>query len=210
MRTLFRLLDGDGREGVDAYLELNGRRHPFELKSTTKTSFSTVRDLGHDHIKKWRAIHWLFSVYDETGTKIVHSFYGSPRLMRKWIARMGEYIGPDFLLADLVPELIAMKELYAIAGKKVVYTLEDARRLHKQQYSKAEYLKQMDRKDGYSPERMLDVVRQRCRYIIERGSTLNNPHIPLAYFSGWDKIEQDHANRLREMVRAEFRAGVSG
>jgi len=32
------------------------------------------------------------------------------------------------------------------------------------------------------------------------GSTLNNPHIPASYFSGWEHIEDDHAARLRELV----------
>lgn len=203
MRRLFRLLPGDGREGVDAYLELGGSKIPFELKSTTKTSFSTVRDLGHDHIEKWQRVHWLFAVYDADGDLIQYSLYGSPRLMRPWITQMEAYIRPDFQLAELVPELITMNEVSRIVGKKPFYTYEDARRLHKQQYKKAEYLARMDRKDGYSPGRMLEIVRERCRYIIERGSTLNNPHIPLKYFDGWERIVRDQPRRLRELVAAE-------
>lgn len=200
MRELFGLLPGGGREGVDAYLKLDGQKIPFELKSTTTSSFSTVRDLGHDHIEKWRTVHWLFSVYDKN-QRIQYSLYGSPAAMEPWIAKMGKYIGPDFMLAELVPNLITMDEVFKIVGKKDLYTLEDARRLHKSQYSMTEYRQQMDKPAGYSQARMLSILRDRCRYIIERGSTLNNPHIPIAYFAGWEKIKNDHAKRLKALVR---------
>jgi hypothetical protein len=68
--------------------------------------------------------------------------------------------------------------------------------------SKAEYLSAMDLEGGYSPERMLEIFRERGRYVIERGSTLNNPHIPYSYFDKWTTITEDHAVRLRELVRA--------
>lgn len=47
---------------------------------------------------------------------------------------------------------------------------------------------------------MLEILRDRCRYLIERGATLNNPHIPGSYFSGWEKITAEPAKRLRELV----------
>ena len=47
---------------------------------------------------------------------------------------------------------------------------------------------------------MLRLLRERCEYIIRRGSTLNNPHIPASFFEGWEQIVEDHAARLRELV----------
>lgn len=58
----------------------------------------------------------------------------------------------------------------------------------------------MDRHMGYSPERMLSILQDRCRYLLERGSTLNNPHIPASYFKGWERITTNHAQCLRELL----------
>lgn len=56
---LFHLerLANSTRSGTDAILTLNSLYIPFELKSTTKTSVTTVRDFGLEHIKKWRGQH---------------------------------------------------------------------------------------------------------------------------------------------------------
>lgn len=81
------------------------------------------------------------------------------------------------------------------------YTVKDAHRIQKRQYTKAQYHELKDRPEGYSPEQMLMILRDRCRYLIERGSTLNNPHIPRGYFDGWPRISSDHAVRLRRLVR---------
>ncbi len=62
----------------------------------------------------------------------------------------------------------------------------------------------MDLENGYSTSRMLEILRDRCRYLIERGSTLNNPHIPGSYFQDWEQITVCHAERLRELVRDSF------
>jgi hypothetical protein len=47
----------------------------------------------------------------------------------------------------------------------------------------------------------MDILRDRCRYLIERGATLNNPHILGSYFENWEKITERHAERLRELVQ---------
>lgn len=205
VRALFKLGDGDGREGTDAYLVgIASNPIPFELKSTTRSGFSTVRDLGPDHITKWRKNHWLFAVYDEAGAKLQYTLYGPPSRMEAWIKKMEEYVGPDFIIAEVVPEMITMGVVNRIFGTKPLYSFEDARRLQKSQYSQEEYGKRMDKPAGYSPERMLEIVQERCRYLIERGSTLNNPHIPMSYFEGWERITANHANRLRDLVRLEL------
>ena len=85
-------------------------------------------------------------------------------------------------------------------GDKEIYTLEDAKKLQKKQYKIAEYKELMDVKDGYSQERMLQILKNRCQYLIERGSTLNNPHIPASYFEGWERITENHETRLKELV----------
>ena len=188
------------RSGTDAILSLNSLKIPFELKSSTKQSVTTVRDFGQEHISKWQGKHWLFGFYKSGGKQLKYCLYASPQMMSPWIREKEAYIASDYQLAQLVPQRISMPILYEILGQKEVYSLEDAQRLQKRQYTIAEYRRQMDLESGYSPERMLSILQDRCRYLIERGSTLNNPHIPASYFQGWEKIINNHAQRLRELV----------
>jgi len=181
---------------------MDGAAFRFELKSTSDTarSVTTVRDFSLDHVAKWEGKHWLIGFYDKAGANLEYCLYGSPAMMAGWIQEKASYIGPDLLLAGIVPEHLTLEDLYKVCEEKAVYVLTDARRIHKQQYSAAEYKAKMDVKDGYSPTRMLDILRERARYLILRGSTLNNPHIPGSYFKHWTKITEDHAEALRRMV----------
>ena len=201
IRELFKLTKVGGRGDVDAILTLDGKKYDFELKSTTKNSVSTVRDLGPDHILKWRKMHWIVGVYNPAGSKLLDCYYASPAQMKTWVDEIAGYIDPDFKLAEVVPELIGAKEMVAVLGNKAKYTLEDAQGLQKAQHTKAEYLSMMDVAGGYSPKRMLEILKSRCKYVIERGSTLNNPHISLSYFKKCDQIGSNHAARLRDLVK---------
>lgn len=206
---LFNLerISGAGRADTDARLVIGEVRVPFELKSTTSAdgSVTTVRDFGAAHIAKWKGKHWLIGCYRQDGVTLNYCLYGSPQRMAPWIREKEEYIRVDCLLADCVPELITLEMLYKILGEKQVYLLEDAKLLHKRQYKQAQYREKMDLEQGYSAERMLHILKDRCRYVIERGATLNNPHIPGSYFAGWERITQNHANRLRELVAEALR-----
>ncbi len=192
--------EGGGRSGVDAILKLGEVEIPFELKTTTSGSVTTVRDFGYDHIAKWKNKHWLITKYSTDGNKMEYSIYGSPQAMALWIGEKEEYIRPDFQLAQLIPDKLTLQHLYQIVGKRNVYSLDDAKKLQKMQYRASEYRDLMDVKGGYSAMRMLMLLKARCRYLIERGSTLNNPHIPPSYFDGWERIETNHALKLRELV----------
>ena len=194
-----------GRAGVDAYLTLDGKSLPFELKTTANGSVTTVRDFGPDHIKKWRDKHWLIGVYDKKGINLQYSLYGSPQRMGPWIEEKEEYIRRDFELAELAPELLSEAHLDQIMGAKNTYSIADAKLLQKKQYKAQEYIELADLPNRtYSKSKMLEILRDRLRYISQRGSTLNNPHIPASYFSGWTKITVNHSTALREMVRAEL------
>ena len=192
---------GAGRGDTDAILQLDGQVFEFELKSTTRGSVTTVRDFGPDHIAKWQSKHWLIGVYDRGGRTLKYCLYGSPTAMNPWISEKADYIRPDFQMADLVSSLIGEREMQEITGAKNRYTLEDAKALQKKQYHAQDYHSMMDLVGGYSPERMLEIVRDRAAYLIRRGSTLNNPHIPESYFRDWERITDLHAERLRRMVR---------
>jgi len=188
-----------GRSDTDAILNYKGQTFYFELKSTTKSSVTTVRDFGHDHLKKWKNKHWIIGFYDNHA-ELKYCHYASPKDMSNWIQEKEEYIRGDFKLAELVPDLINMKVMYKIVGEKNYYTLEDAKKIQKRQYNNEKYLNLMDLNHGYSPQRMLEIIRERCEYVISRGATLNNPHIPASYFRGWEKIIDNYASKLRQLL----------
>jgi len=193
--------EGEGRSGIDAFLTLNEEQEiPFELKTTTNGSVTTVRDFGYDHIQKWKSKHWLITKYSTDGNEMEYSLYGSPQARASWIEEKETYISPDFELAKLIPNELKLEHLYKTIGQKEIYTLEDAKRLNKKQYKISRYKEMMDLETGYSPEKMLEILKSRCKYLIERGSTLNNPHIPASYFYGWERITENHAVKLRELV----------
>lgn len=204
MITLFNLYkdETEGRSGVDAFLKINGETIPFELKTTSQGSVTTVRDFGPDHIRKWKNKHWLIGFFVK-GREYYK--YGSPSMMAEWIKSKEKYIAPAFKLAELVPAKINLEEMYRIIGEKEVYTYDDAKAIQKLQYKKEKYLQLQDLKQGYSPRRMLEIIKARAQYLIERGSTLNNPHIPFAYFDGWKEITKNHAEQLRIMVQEYFK-----
>jgi hypothetical protein len=203
MRVLFELYkdDNEGRDGVDAHMEIDGRVVPFELKTTSKGSVTTVRDFGPDHIQKWKGKHWLIGFF-VNGREFYH--YGSPDMMEDWIKSKEEYIKPDFMLGDLASSKLSTEDLYQVMEEKAVYTYADAKGLQKMQYKKSKYLELQDVPGGYSPDRMLEILKDRAKYLVQRGSTLNNPHIPFTYFKGWFEITENHAEILRGLVRAYY------
>ena len=90
--------------------------------------------------------------------------------------------------------------MYRILEKKEIYSLEDAKSIQKKQYTKVKYLQLQDRKNGYSQNTMLNILKDRATYLMQRGSTLNNPHIPFTYFKDIAKITKNHSKELREQI----------
>ena len=194
------------RADVDALLELEELAEPlqFELKSTTGRSVSTVRDFGPEHIAKWRDLHWLFAFYGpDGGRKPLYCSYASPADMAPWVAEKERYVRPDLVLAQRAPQHVTEQDLEQVLGERDAYTRADAKSIMKNQWSAAQYRDNADLPGGgYSPARMLQVLQERCGYVIRRGATLNNPHIPGPYLAGLERIERDHAPTLRRLVRA--------
>lgn len=188
------------RSGTDAILEIGKEVVEFELKSTTKDSVTTVRDFGQDHINKWTGKHWLFGFYTPRGNALRYTRYASPQMMAPWIESKRSYIAADFRLAGLAPERLTLADLYECVGEKPEYTLKDATNLHKKQLTTGQYIEMRDKPNGFSAERMLELLRLRCRYVLLRGSTLNNPHIPKATLEAFPKITDNHSAELRKLV----------
>ena len=113
------------------------------------------------------------------------------------------YVRPDFALGERVAEKLDREDLDIICGRKDTYELADAQALMKRQWSKAKYASEMDVHQGYTPAKMLDILKQRARYVIQRGLKLNNPHIPKSFFSRFDDSALDvHGMDLRVLREA--------
>ena len=211
MRALLGFRKGEGRAGVDAYYDFkrDGAKYaaPLELKSTTKEGVSTARDVGMPHIEKWRKRIWVFGFYDSAGAELLQLAALGPADMESWIGRIERYIAPDFAIGEQAALRLGIEDLHIVCGEKPVYSVDDARNLHKRQWDKAKYESRKDTPDGYTPERMLEILKLRAKYLNNRGATLNNPHIPKSFFKGFqqrfiDARSKGAANRIRSEIRA--------
>ncbi len=149
-----------------------------------------------NHIQKWRRKLFIIGFYsrDARRPELQHCLCLTPLDMEPWIASIEEKILIDFKLARRASRRLDLTDLFEVCGQKEHYTIADAKRLHKQQWTAQEYSAVADIDIHGSPrisqEKMLDILRLRSRYIAERGATLNNPH-----------ITKTHLNRFAETDR---------
>lgn len=175
------------RAGVDALLDVvvDGRacRFEVEVKSSTGTTVSTARDVGMDHIQKWRRKLFVIGFYSKEARRpeLQHCLCLTPLDMEPWIAAIEAKILIDFKLALLASRRLELSDLFYVCGKQSSYSLNDAKKLHKQQWTSDQYAAAQDieikGQRKISQTRMLEILRLRSKYIAERGATLNNPHI---------------------------------
>lgn len=206
---LLGLERGTTRSGVDAYYSSKNKKSiSVEVKSTTTGSISTARDVGIDHIKKWRERVWVIGFYSSTGSTLERLLILGPVQMEEWIAKIEAYILPDFLIGKKSCQYLNLKDLFEICGKKTKYSLSDAEKLHKRQWDRAKYIKEQNLKKGYSPEKMLQILKERCLYLNERGSTLNNPHIPKGFLDKFQSstfiIKSSSISKIVELAKRRF------
>lgn len=202
IRKIFGLSEppNRSRHDTDGLLKVNGSAIEFELKSTLEgKSVTTARDVGFDHLEKWKSKHWLIGIYKEN--KFQYAVYLPPSVLLPWINEKEEYIRTDYKLAEIIHQKLALKEMYKLVGKKRKYTYEDAKKLHKNQLKKEQYIELMDLDLGYSPEKMLSLLHRRINYLMLRGYTLNNPHIPNRFVKAGFKIEKNFKSALRKLVK---------
>lgn len=191
-RELVRVfnLDWDSahqRGGVDAILdvEIEGKNYQFEVevKSTTGTTVSTARDVGMDHIQKWRRKIFVIGYYTKEARRpeLKSCLCLTPLDMEPWIASIEQKISTDFKIALRASCLLTEADLFEVCGQKASYSLKDAKKLHKKQWTKDQYDAALDmfenEKKKISKLKMLEILQLRAKYIAERGATLNNPHI---------------------------------
>lgn len=204
------------RGGTDAFfsIDVDNRRHqiPVEVKSTTGETIATARDVGMDHIDKWKRVMWVIGFYtQDRRPELIRMLCLTPTDMAPWITQIEEKITPDFLLARRAAHKLTLEDLYAICGQRDYYEIADAKRLHKRQWTSAQYLEARDMQVNgvrvISPQNMLEILKLRAHYIASRGATLNNPHITrsfLSTFANTDRaVEQngEPAVRIRDIAR---------
>ena len=175
------------RAGVDAVLDVDvdGRPHQFEVevKSSTGRAVSTARDVGMEHIQKWRRKLFVIGFYSKEARRpeLLHCLCLTPLDMEPWIASIEAKILIDFKLARLASRHLGLDDLFEVCGEQGTYSLMDAKRLHKQQWTAEEYAAALNTDAGgvrrISQAKMLEILQLRSKYIAERGATLNNPHI---------------------------------
>jgi hypothetical protein len=227
-RELCRLFNlqwnpGHQRDGTDAHfnVEINGANVsvPVEVKSTTGDTVSTARDVGMAHIKKWRSRLWVIGFYTKTrNPDIVKTLCLTPDDIEPWVASIEKKILPDFAIANRAARRLDMPDLFEICGEKEYYTIEDAKRLYKQQWSAEQYQTALDLtieggRRVISQGGMLSVLKLRSAYIAQRGATLNNPHVTTTFLRSFEEtdrmIHEDWAQRIRQIAREYMLANVN-
>ena len=185
-------------EDGHAEVEVGGRsvRLLFECKSApVGGDFGTGRDTGMRQLQRWETMHFAFGWFEPRDTRPTRLWYGSPAMMRPWNQGEQAYLGPDLALLDLVPEAVDQRVVAAVLDDKDVYTYQDMRRLLKDQWN-------ADRATGrpnryqlnadvwrgrrstehlYSRTMAERAVRDRVRYLLARGGTVNNRKISAGY-----------------------------
>jgi hypothetical protein len=208
------------RAGVDALLELevDGRvcHLEVEVKSSTGSTVSTARDVGMEHIQKWRTKLFVIGFYSRQARRpeLQHCLCLTPVDMEPWIASIEAKILIDFRLAALAARRLELPDLFEVCGEQAHYTVQDAKRLYKQQWTSEQYTAAQDLdvqgQRRISQAKMLDILRLRSQYIAERGATLNNPHITKTHlqgFVGTDRMVDRHwAAGIRQIASDFVRA----
>jgi len=174
------------RDGTDAFIRLeNGKTEQIELKSSTKDTLVTARDFGRNHINSWRKKHVLGSFYDKGGNNIEWSIFIPNKFLNLWLDKQLEYIFYDIEISNQLEKLLKSSEnlqniTSSIFGAENYFNETDLKRLMKKQYSKLEYeeiTERVGRKRVISRKNMSSAVLDRILYLLDRGSTRNNPHI---------------------------------
>ena len=199
------------RAGVDAELvvAVDGLTCCFEVevKSTTGNSVSTARDVGMEHIQKWRSKLFVIGFYSRVAGRpeLQRCLCLTPLDMEPWIASVEAKIQLDFNLAQRASRRLTLGDLFDVCGMQDTYSLSDAKRLHKHQWTAAQYAAAADTEVSGQPRisqsQMLQILQLRAQYIAERGATLNNPHITGSHLAGF-------ANTDRVVGRPNWAAGI--
>lgn len=101
MIRLLGLINAEGRLGHDAE---DKRGNIFELKSSTKDSFGTSRDVSIDMINKWRKRYWIFAqgINYKKGFEINLLYLCTPDMMKEQFDTLAKRFESDVNIRDIV------------------------------------------------------------------------------------------------------------
>ena len=186
-------------------------RFQVEVKSTTTDTVATARDVGMSHIRRWRKMLFVIGFYSREAKRpeLQRTLCLTPVDMEPWIRTIENKVMTDFRIAARASRNLTLDDLFDVCGRKPVYSLRDAKELHKSQWSAVEYEAALDTEENGVPMisqlKMLEILQLRAKYIAERGATLNNPHITATHlrrFFGTDRevARNEWARRVREVA----------
>lgn len=78
---------------------------------------------------------WVIAFYDPRGTTLQQLLVLGPEQMDEWICSIEDYIGPDFQIAGRARRTLTSLDMQIVCGEKPKYSLEDAKRLFKRQWT---------------------------------------------------------------------------
>ena len=107
LRKIFELRQANhNRTGPDATDE-KGRL--YELKSTTRDRVSSARDVGVDHLTKWRQLNWIFGRgnYKGRAFDFEQIYFLTPAQMEPWFSVMEAKLTRDDALFKRVLRVLA-------------------------------------------------------------------------------------------------------
>ena len=114
------------RAGVDALLDIavDGRAYRFEVevKSTTNDTVSTARDVGMEHIQRWRRMLFVIGFYtkDARRPELKRCLCLTPDDMEPWIAFVEGKVLVDFKIATRASRKLDLDDLFEVCGEQSV------------------------------------------------------------------------------------------
>jgi hypothetical protein len=188
------------RHEEDAHLDVrvDGQTHRllFECKSSPENQdFGTGRDTGLKKLEQWAGFHFVFGWFVARDNMPIRMWYGSPRMMRKWLDDEIAYIEPDILLSNLVPSKVDTEAVTVLFGDEEEISYSEMHKVMKDSWNakaaigrpdlytlNADLNRGRSRQDHvYSREAALKALRHRTAYLLDRGTTVNNRKIPHRY-----------------------------
>ena len=124
LRTLFNLRSGGtSRIGHDARDNFD---NPFELKTTTKNSVTTARDVGPHTLEKWRGRYWICAKGRNmpAGFVIEEIYFLSPSMMKEWIDSIEARFKPDLELLESVLDILRQSEFETSKEERLEYLVK--------------------------------------------------------------------------------------
>jgi hypothetical protein len=203
---------GSSRGDNDAFFDVSNKPSQcLELKSTTTSSLVTARDFGLQHINEWRGKHILGSFYDRGGNNIRWSILIPNMFLNSWLDEQLEYIKCDIIILEAIGDCITSditKRLrIEMFGEKDMYTEDELRSLLKHQIRRNQYTEFLDEVDGgerkCSDKNVDAAIRLRTQYLLNRGTSRNNPHISSTWINNLVakderlKLDHPHGDYLR-------------